>query len=256
MARILITGSADGIGLRAAQRLISQGHKVVLHARSASRAADAAARAPGHESVLIGDLSSIDETKKVVAAANALGAFDAVILNAALYLGWERRAGKSGMPALFTVNTVAPYVFACCLEPTPKRILFVSSSMHRGGRPRLADLPNSNYSDSKLQAVMLAQAFARRWRGCQVNVADPGWVPTRMGGARAPDDIEDAVDEYVMLALGEGAAKGQTGMFWARSRVSEPVAAACDVATQERLLEELAKISGVPVPSASSEASP
>jgi NAD(P)-dependent dehydrogenase (short-subunit alcohol dehydrogenase family) len=37
MAKIFITGSADGLGHMAAKLLVNQGHQVVLHARNAER---------------------------------------------------------------------------------------------------------------------------------------------------------------------------------------------------------------------------
>ena len=40
MSRILITGSAQGLGHHAATALIDDGHQVVVHARSTHRAAD------------------------------------------------------------------------------------------------------------------------------------------------------------------------------------------------------------------------
>ena len=40
MARVFITGSSDGLGRMAAELLIEQGHKVVLHARDDARAAE------------------------------------------------------------------------------------------------------------------------------------------------------------------------------------------------------------------------
>ena len=64
MARIFITGSADGLGQLAAKFLVAQGHQVVLHARNASRGQLALDKVPGAENVLIADLSSIEETKK------------------------------------------------------------------------------------------------------------------------------------------------------------------------------------------------
>lgn len=82
MARILVTGSADGLGKLAAQRLIKEGHQVVLHARSDQRAKDALAASPGAETCLVGDLASVEATKKVATDANKLGRFDAVIHNA------------------------------------------------------------------------------------------------------------------------------------------------------------------------------
>jgi NAD(P)-dependent dehydrogenase (short-subunit alcohol dehydrogenase family) len=41
MARIFITGSADGLGRAAAQTLLVDGHEVIIHARSAERLAAA-----------------------------------------------------------------------------------------------------------------------------------------------------------------------------------------------------------------------
>ena len=71
MARIFITGSADGLGQLAAKALVAQGHKVVLHARSEKRGQEASDRVPGAERVLTADLASIDETKKLAGKVNA-----------------------------------------------------------------------------------------------------------------------------------------------------------------------------------------
>src|SRR3954447_5764184 len=85
MARIFITGSADGLGNLAAKALIAQGHRVVLHARNNERALEATKKTPGAETVLTADLSNSEETKKLVQSVNALGAFDVVIHNAGVY---------------------------------------------------------------------------------------------------------------------------------------------------------------------------
>lgn len=47
MARIFITGSADGLGQLADQSLVEQGHEVVLHARNKRRGEEALAKVPG-----------------------------------------------------------------------------------------------------------------------------------------------------------------------------------------------------------------
>jgi NAD(P)-dependent dehydrogenase (short-subunit alcohol dehydrogenase family) len=82
MARVLITGSADGLGLMAARLLSGEGHQVTLHARNEQRAQDARAAVPQAEAVIVGDLSSIAQMRSVAQQANALGTFDAVIHNA------------------------------------------------------------------------------------------------------------------------------------------------------------------------------
>ena len=83
MARIFITGSSDGLGLMAAKLLVQQGHVVVLHARNSQRADETQNKLPAAESVVVGDLASIAQTRRVADQVNKLGSFDAVIHNAA-----------------------------------------------------------------------------------------------------------------------------------------------------------------------------
>lgn len=250
MARFFITGSSDGLGSLAAQRLIAQGHQVVLHARNAERARHAAAACPGAEAVLVADLSSIDETKALAAEADRLGPYDAIIHNAGVFAGHDRGPSKSGLPALFTVNTLAPYLLTCLMAP-PRRLVYVSSSMHRGGRldtnTKANQLAGSSYSDTKLHNVMFAKAFARRWPNVGCYSVDPGWVPTKMGGPSAPGRVEDGVDTFVMLALGQGEAGWSRGGYFVNSQEISPAALAGDVGLQVHLLAELVAISGVTV---------
>jgi NAD(P)-dependent dehydrogenase (short-subunit alcohol dehydrogenase family) len=73
MARIFITGSADGLGRSAAKALIAQSHRVVLHARNERRGREALDKVPGAEGVVTADLGSIGETKQLASKVNALG---------------------------------------------------------------------------------------------------------------------------------------------------------------------------------------
>jgi short-subunit dehydrogenase len=84
MARIFITGSSDGLGHMAARLLVEQGHSVVLHARSQQRADETQNKLPAAESVVVGDLTSITQTRHIADQVNQLGAFDAVIHNAGI----------------------------------------------------------------------------------------------------------------------------------------------------------------------------
>lgn len=248
MARIFITGSSDGLGSLTAQRLIKQGHSVVLHARSAQRAADTQKACPGSDAVLVADLTSIEETKALAAEANKHGPFDAVVHNAGLFTGFEKVQGKSGLPSLFSVNVLAPYILTALMD-RPRRLVYVSSGLHRGGTARLGSLEGSLYADSKLHDIMLAKAFARRFRGAvESNAVDPGWVPTKMGGAGAPGDIEQSIRTFAMVAMGEGAARGRTGRYFYTSKEVPCLEAADDEAAQDGLLKRLAEISGVEVP--------
>lgn len=178
MARILVTGSSDGLGRAASRTLVRRGHEVYLHARNAQRAEDAKKAVPGAKSVLIADLSKLEEQLKMAAEANNIGTFEAVIHNAGLYHGGFRKTDL-GLPSLTMVNSVAPYVLTCLMNK-PKRLLFVSSGMHSGGDATLKDWAwqqrgergwqeTQAYSDSKFHNVLLAFAFARRWKDVEVN---------------------------------------------------------------------------------------
>lgn len=118
MARILITGSADGLGQLSAKALAAQGHQVVLHARNAERGRYAQQHVPRAEHVIAGDLSDIEETKRVADEANALGRFDAVIHNAGVY--------QTSPRDIFTVNTLVPYLLTCLIH-RPARLIYLSS---------------------------------------------------------------------------------------------------------------------------------
>ncbi|KAL2157089.1 hypothetical protein VTH06DRAFT_7045 [Thermothelomyces fergusii] len=132
----------------------------------------------------------------------------------------------------------------------PRRLVYVSSGMHAAGQPRLPDIQSCGYSDSKLHNVMFAKAFARRWPRVGCYSVDPGWVPTKMGGPSATGSIDDGVDTYVMLALGEGEAGWSPGGYFFSSKERQPSAVAEDVKLQDQLLDKLASISGVSVPTA------
>ncbi|MGA2103240.1 MAG: SDR family NAD(P)-dependent oxidoreductase, partial [Candidatus Sulfotelmatobacter sp.] len=193
MARVFITGSSDGLGKMAAQLLIELGHKAVLHARNESRAQEAMAAVPGAESVVVGDLSSIAQTRTVADQVNALGSFDAVIHNAAVgYREPRRVATEDGLPQVFAVNTLAPYILTALIRK-PKRLVYLSSGLHKSGDASLKDLTweerpwrgQQAYSDTKLHDVLLAFAIARLWPDVLSNSLEPGWVPTKMGGSSA-----------------------------------------------------------------------
>jgi NAD(P)-dependent dehydrogenase (short-subunit alcohol dehydrogenase family) len=243
MARILITGSADGLGQLSAQALAAQGHQVVLHARSAERGRYAHQHVPRAAHVIVGDLSDIEETKRVADEANALGRFDAVIHNAGVYQASPRD--------ILTVNTLAPYMLTCLIH-RPARLIYLSSGMHLQGRALgenlKLDTSRISYSDSKLYVVMLCMAVARRWPDVYANAVDPGWVPTKMGGRGAPDDLHQGYETQTWLATSNERSATVSGRYFHHrtERRSNPLAS--DVMLQERLLSLCSDITGVPFP--------
>lgn len=140
MARVLITGSSDGLGLMAGQLLAVAGHDVILHARNKTRAKDAWAALPSAREVVIGDLASIDGMRQVAEQANSLGSYDAVIHNAAVGPREPRRIETvEGYSHVFAINVLAPYLLTALIT-APARLIYLTSDMHLRGEARLDDL--------------------------------------------------------------------------------------------------------------------
>jgi NAD(P)-dependent dehydrogenase (short-subunit alcohol dehydrogenase family) len=154
---------------------VAGGHQVVLHARDRRRAQDA--RAGGEaEDVLVGDLSSIGQTREVAEQANAAHEFDAVIHNAGIgYREPRRIETEDGLEHVFAINVLAPYLLTALIG-RPRRLVYLSSGLHRSGSPELED---------------------RQW--------ERRWVATKMGGPGAAGDpaLQDGLLEVCEHLTGE-----------------------------------------------------
>jgi NAD(P)-dependent dehydrogenase (short-subunit alcohol dehydrogenase family) len=252
MARIFITGSSTGLGLMAGQLLAEQGHQVVLHARNAKRAEDARQALPAAEAVVTGDLEWIAGARDVAAQVNELGRFDAVIHNAAVGYQEGARNTIDGLPHVFAVNTLAPYVLTGLID-APRRLVFLSSGMHQHATANLDDIlwrkrrwnGSMAYAESKLHDTMLAFAIARVWPGVLSNALEPGWVPTRMGGPGAPDDLDQAHRTQAWLAASDDPGAQTTGGYFYHLSPRQPNPQVYDVRLQDRLLDICREMTGV-----------
>ena len=240
----------------AAQSLVEGGHRVVLHARNPGRGKEAMAAVPGASAVLTGDLASIAQTRRLAEAANTLGPFDAVIHNAAIGFRERRRVlTEDGLPHVFAINTLAPYILTALMRP-PGRLVYISSELHRRGYAGLDDLlwerrawrGNQGYSDTKLHDVLLAFAVARRWPSIRSNALEPGWVPTKMGGAHATGDLDAGFRTQAWLAVSDAAGAAVTASYFFHMQLRKPSGATRDIALQDGLLAECERVSGVPFP--------
>jgi NAD(P)-dependent dehydrogenase (short-subunit alcohol dehydrogenase family) len=235
--RVFVTGSADGLGQATARTLLESGHDVVVHARSNARLDAVRELVDGGAEAVVGDLAELEQTRDVARQVNAIGRMDAVIHN----------AGVLHSPDIFTVNVVAPYLLTALIE-RPQRLVYLSSGMHRGGHAdpsRLeAGTGKVTYSDSKLYLTALAAAVARLWPDVLSNAVDPGWVPTRMGGAGAPDDLRLGHLTQEWLATSDDPAALTSGGYWFHQAREKPHQAARDERFQNALLDHLAGITG------------
>lgn len=238
-ARIFITGSAEGLGHAAAGTLLAQGHEVVIHVRSRARLAAVRELMDQGATATIGDLSDLAQIRDLAHQVNAIGRMDAIIHNAGVISGSQ----------LLVVNVVAPYLLTALVQ-RPQRLIYLSSSMHRGGHASLGGMDWSgrtstgSYSDSKLFVTTLAAAVARLWPDVYSNAVDPGWVPTRMGGPSASDDLRLGQLTQEWLATSDDPEALTRGGYWHHQWRRKPHPAVNDTWFQDQLLAELARVTG------------
>ncbi|GAA0965165.1 SDR family NAD(P)-dependent oxidoreductase [Actinocorallia libanotica] len=238
MSRILVTGSTDGLGRAAAVSLMSAGHDVVVHARNRERAAGLEPLVERGARIVVGDFTERDAVRRIAAELNGAEPLDAVVHNAGVWSG----------PAVMPVNIVAPYLLTALLHE-PRRLVYLSSSSHFNGRPSLAGIDwrgesAGSYADSKLFVTTLAAAVARLRPGTVSNAVDPGWVPTKMGGPGAPDDLELGHRTQEWLVTSDEPQALTSGGYWYHRQRRQPHPAVNDEEFQELLVQTLAEETG------------
>jgi NAD(P)-dependent dehydrogenase (short-subunit alcohol dehydrogenase family) len=128
--------------------------------------------------------------------------------------------------------------------------------MHRHGSPSLKHISsgkgNVSYSDSKLYLIWLMKAVTRKWPEVYANAVDPGWVPTRMGGRAAPDNLEQGFETQAWLAVSNDARAKVSGRNFFHKQEADVHPEGDNIALQEELLSVCEQITGVRLPQSTS----
>ena len=201
----LITGAARGIGYLTARFMAKQGCNLILHSRSLEHTKKVfeEVKADGVEAFAVeADLNDLSAVKKMLAEIDALNvAVDIVLNNAGLQIAY--RTEYFGTPASdylvsFNVNTIAPMMI--CYHFMPKmigrgfgRILNTTSGIR-------LEPEQAGYSASKAALDKVTIDLGKTVQGTDVmiNLTDPGWCRTDLGGPNAPNAPESVIPGIVV----------------------------------------------------------
>ena len=259
MKTILVTGASDGIGRAAARRLGEEGARVLVHGRTAEKAARVAeelARQTGADRFVpvAGDFARLDEVRALAAEVKArAGTLDVLVNNAGIYAR-TREQSAEGFELTLAVNQLAPFLLTHLLIDAlggGARVVFVSSNVHRSVRALdFDDLDRAHdnwdgyaaYADSKLMNAATAFELARRLapRHIAVNAMHPGVIGTKLlrrgfGGFGGADVDRGAAGE-VKLAT-DPTLDGVTGRYFDETTESRPSPLATDPTLQSRVYQ-------------------
>jgi hypothetical protein len=76
---------------------------------------------------------------------------------------------------------------------------------------------------------------------------DPGWVPTRMGGPGAPDDLRLGHLTQEWLATSDDPEARTSGGYWYHQSRVAPAPRVHDRQFQDQLVADLARFTGTPL---------
>jgi len=229
----LVTGASRGVGVHVSEGLAGLGCNLVLHAREAAHTAALAQRLEdfGVRVVSVGgELSDQAQVDAMLDAALKQD-IDIVYNNAAIMTPW--RDNPWDIPAedfrkSFEVNVIA--LARICHRLVPPmlarkwgRVINVTSGIVN--EPQL-----TAYAISKAAVDKFVRDFtpALKGTGVQMNLLDPGWLRTDLGGPKAPNEPSSVVPGALVPALLNDGVSGR--LFGAQDYAGRSLAQAIEKA--------------------------
>jgi len=233
----LVTGASRGIGKLAALALAEQGCNLILLSRDTKHTAAVAAAAAEKVSVheVSCDLADAASVTKAIAEIDALGVpVDIILNNAGVQIAYRTdyyETPVSDYAVSFQINTISPMMI--CYHFIPKMIARGFGRIVNTTSGIRLEPEQAGYSASKaaLDKVTVDLGSKLAGTGVAINLTDPGWCRTDLGGPHAPNAPESALPGVIVGALIEQPKSGRTfgaGLFYDMT-LEEAVAKAEDM---------------------------
>ena len=212
----LITGAARGIGYLTARFMAEQGCNLILHSRSLAHTDKVLAevRACGVSAVAVeADLADPAAVQRMLEEIDGLGVnVDIVINNAGVQIAYRTdylETPVSDYETSFRVNTIAPAMICYhflpgMMERGSGRILNTTSGI-------ALDVCQAGYSASKAALDKITIDLGSKTEGTDVmiNLTDPGWCRTDLGGPQAPNAPESTIPGIVVGVFADDRKSGR-----------------------------------------------
>ena len=212
----LITGAARGIGYLTAKFMAEQGCNLILHSRSLAHTEKilSEARACGISALSVeADLGDPEAVQRMLEEIDGLGVdVDIVLNNAGLQIAYRTdyfETPVSDYEISFRVNTIAPAMI--CYHFLPKMIARGTGRVLNTTSGIALDVCQAGYSASKAALDKITIDLGSKVEGTDVmiNLTDPGWCRTDLGGNQAPNAPESAIPGIVVGVFADDKKSGR-----------------------------------------------
>ncbi len=203
-----ITGASRGIGYLTAKFMAEQGCNLILQSRKLENTATVMeeVKAMGVEAYAVSaELSDLDSVEKMLDDIDSLGVnVEIVMNNAGLQIAYRNEYFKtpvSDYTESFKINTIAPAMI--CYHFMPKMIANGFGRILNTTSGIALEPQQAGYSASKaaLDKITIDLGSTVEGTDVMINLTDPGWCRTDLGGQFAPNSPESAIPGIVVGAF-------------------------------------------------------